>query len=109
MKHQGDEYHEEAGRRFKKTFADIEEEQRTAICDDICYVRKAAPRYVAAAKFFARFRDLTAEPGPFRLRDLWSARRGGRDLGIHQEVARLALAPQSVRLLRMEAVAGNRS
>lgn len=55
------------------------------------------------------FRDLTAEPGPFRLRDLWSPRRGGRDLGLHRDIARLALPPHSVRLLRMEPVAGFRS
>jgi hypothetical protein len=55
------------------------------------------------------FRDLTVTPGPFRLRDLWSPRRGGRDLGTYREAARLALPPHSVRLLRMEAVAGSRS
>ena len=53
------------------------------------------------------FHDLSAAPGPFRLRDLWSPRRGGRTLGVHRDAVRLALRPHSVRLLRMEAVAGS--
>jgi hypothetical protein len=54
------------------------------------------------------FHDLTSEPGPFRLRDLWSPRKGGRDLGLHRQAARLALPPHGVRLLRMEPAAGTR-
>jgi hypothetical protein len=42
------------------SFAAISYEQQTAICDDICLVVKAKPRFVQAAKFFARYRDLTA-------------------------------------------------
>ena len=53
------------------------------------------------------FHDLSAAPGPFRLRDLWSPRRGGRTLGVHRDAVRLALRPHSVRLLRMEAVAAS--
>ena len=53
------------------------------------------------------FHDLSAGPGPFRLRDLWSPRRGGRSLGVHRGAVRLALRPHSVRLLRMEAVAAS--
>ena len=51
------------------------------------------------------FGDLTERPGPFRLRDLWSPRMGGRDLGLHRDAMRLTLPPHSVRLLRMEPVA----
>jgi hypothetical protein len=50
----------ESNRRFKKTFADIEDEQRTAICDDICYTATAKPEFQNAAKFFSRFRALAA-------------------------------------------------
>jgi hypothetical protein len=41
-------------------FAALSPEQQTAICDDICLVEKAQPQLVKAAKFFARYRDLTA-------------------------------------------------
>jgi hypothetical protein len=52
----------EAAARYgrRKTFAALSNKQRTAICDDICYVPKARPEFVTAAKFFARYRDLTA-------------------------------------------------
>jgi hypothetical protein len=43
-----------------RSFAAISREQQTAICDDICLVAKAKPRLVQAAKFFTRYRDLTA-------------------------------------------------
>ena len=43
-----------------QSFVTISHEQQTAICDDICLVEKAKPRFVKAAKFFARYRDLTA-------------------------------------------------
>jgi Gluconate 2-dehydrogenase subunit 3 len=42
------------------SFAALSQEQQTAICDDICLVEKAQPHFVRAAKFFARYRDLTA-------------------------------------------------
>jgi hypothetical protein len=42
------------------SFAAISPEQQTAICDDICLVEKAKPRFAQSAKFFARFRDLAA-------------------------------------------------
>jgi Gluconate 2-dehydrogenase subunit 3 len=52
----------EAAARYKgrKSFVALSNKQRTAICDDICLVDKAKPHLVVAAKFFARFRDLTA-------------------------------------------------
>jgi hypothetical protein len=52
----------EAAARYKgrKSFVALSNNQRTAICDDICLVEKAKPDLVVAAKFFARFRDLTA-------------------------------------------------
>jgi Gluconate 2-dehydrogenase subunit 3 len=52
----------ESAARYKgrKSFVALSDKQRTAICDDICFVPKARPDFVAAAKFFARFRDLTA-------------------------------------------------
>lgn len=50
----------EAGRRFRKDFADLDGAQQTAICDDICFLPNAGARFKTAARFFARFRDLTA-------------------------------------------------
>jgi len=50
----------EAQKRFGKAFAALEPAQRSAIADDICSAVKAKPEFTAAAKFFAKFRDLTA-------------------------------------------------
>ena len=60
---------EEAQKRFRKDFTSISEEQRRAICDDICYAPEAKPPFKKAASFFAKFRSLAAsayystEPG----------------------------------------------
>jgi hypothetical protein len=50
----------ESQHRFGQLFVNLINRQRTAICDDICYAPKAKDEFKAAAKFFARFRDLTA-------------------------------------------------
>ena len=50
----------ESRKRFKSFFVDLTAAQKAAICDDICYLPRAKPEYVEAAKFFATFRDLTA-------------------------------------------------
>jgi hypothetical protein len=44
--------------RFKKGFADLSEEQKRQICDDICSIAKAPSGMEAGARFFAKFRDL---------------------------------------------------
>jgi hypothetical protein len=49
----------ESKKRFKKTFADLSEDLRRQICDDICFEPKAKPGMKKAAQFFNRFRDLT--------------------------------------------------
>jgi len=51
---------DEAKKRFGKTFAALDEKQKGAIADDICSPARAAPQFATAAKFFAKFRDLTA-------------------------------------------------
>jgi hypothetical protein len=51
---------QESARRFAKPFAALDQAQQKNICDDICYAAKAKPQFAAAAKFFARYRDLTA-------------------------------------------------
>lgn len=50
----------ESGRRFSSPFAVLDIARQSAICDDICYLPEARPAFVEAAKFFARYRDLTA-------------------------------------------------
>ncbi len=50
----------EAGKRFGKNFADLSHEQMCAIADDICHAPDAKPELAQGAKFFAKFRDLTA-------------------------------------------------
>lgn len=52
----------EAASRFGEgqRFRDLGEAQQTAICDDICWLRRAATEHRMAARFFAKVRDLTA-------------------------------------------------
>jgi hypothetical protein len=50
----------EARQRYSKPFAALSAAQHSAVCDDICYVLQARPPFVQAARFFARYRDLTA-------------------------------------------------
>jgi hypothetical protein len=49
----------ETKKRFQKSFPELNESQQRQICDDICYEPKAERRFREAARFFARFRDLT--------------------------------------------------
>lgn len=50
----------EAQTRFSKAFAALDHTRKEAIANDICNSAKAAPQFATAAKFFAKFRDLTA-------------------------------------------------
>jgi len=50
----------ESARRFRRPVPGLEAGELGQICDDICYLPRAGSQWVAAAKFFARFRDLTA-------------------------------------------------
>ena len=63
-----------AQHRFSRNFAALTNSEQHAICDDICYMEKAAPTHVPAAQFFARFRDLTA--GGF-----YTTPQGMKDIG----------------------------
>jgi hypothetical protein len=64
----------EAGRRFGKDFAGLREQEMAAIADDISHAPDAKPELAKGAKFFARFRDLTA--GAF-----FATPEGMKDLG----------------------------
>jgi hypothetical protein len=50
----------ESQKRFQKPFAALGDAQRAQIADDICSPAKAKPEFAEAAKFFSKFRDLTA-------------------------------------------------
>jgi len=50
----------EAKRRFAKPFRALGAGEITAICDDVAWLETAKADFVEAAKFFARYRDLTA-------------------------------------------------
>jgi hypothetical protein len=50
----------EAQRRFSRNFSTLTDREKTAICDDVCFVKTATPQFTDAAKLFTRFRDLTA-------------------------------------------------
>jgi hypothetical protein len=65
---------EEAKKRFQKGFAELDETQIHAICDDICSSAKAKPEFKKAASFFAKFRNLVA--GGF-----YSTPEGWKDIG----------------------------
>lgn len=49
----------QAEQRFSRGFGESGASQRSAICDDICYLPRARAEFKQAAEFFARYRDLT--------------------------------------------------
>ena len=70
----------ESRKRFGNEFTNLVQRQKTAICDDICHAPRAKPEFRTAARFFARFRDLTA--GGF-----YTTPEGTKDLGYIGNVA----------------------
>ncbi len=50
----------ESIQRFGKTFSELQDGQKQAICDDICYAPSAQKEFRKAAHFFDRFRSLCA-------------------------------------------------
>ena len=59
--------------RFGKAFTDLTADQQVAICNDIAWPARAKPEHQAGARFFTRFRDLTAS-------GFWSSQMGVEDL-----------------------------
>ena len=51
---------QESQKRFKKGFAELTDQQRRAICDDVCLPTVKDPRFKGPHRFFARFRSLCA-------------------------------------------------
>lgn len=59
--------------RFGKKFSDLTADQQAAICNDLAWPARAKPEHQAGARFFTRFRDLTAS-------GFWSSQMGVEDL-----------------------------
>ncbi|WP_309670886.1 gluconate 2-dehydrogenase subunit 3 family protein [Gemmatimonas sp.] len=70
----------ESNTRFGKRFHLATNAQRTAICDDICYLPKAKPEHQFAAQFFDTIRDQTATA-------FYTTPQGWKDLGYIGNVA----------------------
>jgi hypothetical protein len=49
----------EAGKRYKRRFAELDDKQKVAVCDDIADFEKAQRPFKAGARFFDRMRFLT--------------------------------------------------
>jgi hypothetical protein len=85
----------EAERRFQLVFANAIISQKRALCDDICFGPTAKPEFKTAARFFSRFRDLTA--GGF-----YTTPEGMKDIGYVGNVPLPAFAgppPEALRQL----------
>ena len=48
----------ESKRRFGRGFAGLSDSQKQRICEDICLVQRAAPKFKEPARFFQKFRHL---------------------------------------------------
>jgi len=70
----------ESVKRFGKPFPRLTAAEREQICDDICYLPKAAPEFQSAARFFDLVRDLTAV-------GFYTTYEGMRDIGYIGNVA----------------------
>ena len=70
----------EAQLRYARAFTALDDAQKNAIADDICSAEKAASQFKTAARFFAKFRDITA--GGF-----YTTPVGWKDLGYVGNVA----------------------
>ena len=70
----------ESTKRFGKKFRLISAEERSQICDEICYLPKAKPEFQFAARFFDLVRDLTAV-------GFYTSPEGMRDIGYIGNVA----------------------
>lgn len=89
----------DAKRRFGRTFATLAEARQRVICDPICYAPNAPPRLAEAAKFFARFRDLTA--GGF-----YTTPQGTKDLRFVGNTPSQTFDGPPIEVLRIVGVAG---
>ena len=71
---------DESQKRFKKPFYDLSEAQQFKICDDICHLPKAKRKFKDAARFFAKYRNLT-------MGGYYTTNEGTREVGYVGNVA----------------------
>jgi hypothetical protein len=64
----------ESTKRFGKAFHELDDAQKSAICDEVCFLPKAKPEFKTAASFFATFRNLTAS-------GFYTTKEGMKDIG----------------------------
>ena len=83
--------------RFHKPFADLDAAAQSEIADEICWVHKAKPEHAAAARFFKRFRDLTA--GGF-----YTTPEGSKDLGFVGNTPSVAFDGPPMKVLQIVGV-----
>jgi hypothetical protein len=83
----------EATRRSGKGFADLDTAGQSAICDEICNLARAAPARSDPARFFARYRDLTAAA-------FYSSPAGRTDLGYIGNVPLTSFEGAPIELLK---------
>jgi len=84
---------EAAKRAGGKGFADLGAAGQAAICDSVCSAARAAPALKDAARFFARYRDLTAAA-------FYSSPAGRKDLGYIGNVPLTSFEGAPLELLR---------
>lgn len=83
----------ESQQRFGKRFTQLTVAQKTAICDDICYVPKAKPEHKAGARFFSLVRNLVAT-------GFYTTDAGMKDVGYVGNVALPKWDPPSPAVLK---------
>jgi hypothetical protein len=89
----------ESARRFgNKRFDQLDAAQQSQIADDICFAAKAKPEHAEAARFFKRFRDLTA--GGF-----YTTPEGSQDLGYVGNVPSVTFDGPPLKVLQIVGVA----
>jgi len=71
---------DESQKRFKKPFYDLSEAEQFKICDDICHLPKAKRKFKDAARFFAKYRNLT-------MGGYYTTNEGTREVGYVGNVA----------------------
>ena len=82
----------ESEKRFSAPFAKCSLEQKTAICDDICYLPKAKEEFKAGARFFSLVRNLVGTA-------FYTTDAGMKDVGFVGNVAlpKWELPPAEIR------------
>ena len=83
----------ESTERFGRTFIRLSADERTRICDDICFLPRAKPEFQAAARFFDLVRDLTAV-------GFYTTDAGMRDLQYIGNVALPKFTPPPAEVMR---------